>query len=353
MHRVHGAAFRLGETRYRLADALLRSALAGEWRALEASIREGAACEERADAEGSPLGEGEIRDALREFRYDHDLIAAEEAEGWLDAWEITADEWREALVRQRLRRHWARHLDAIVRDFPPDEETLARIAWPDLVCSGAVERLARELAERAAVAGAIEADAGLPGDSAVSAAGRAVPGPLLPAWMGVPEDDATVRRLQRWEEGHAAARRREVTPDKVRAALASHALEWTYVEAVRLAFPAEPMAAEAALRVRVDGESLAEVAADLGRKAEAWRGFLEEAAPALRVRLIGASSGELLGPLADEDGHALLHVVTREAPRAEDARAWAHAEAHVWHGAAARALEAVVWELPDPKGVRG
>jgi hypothetical protein len=343
MHRVHEVAFRLGETRYRLADALLRAAVVGEWSAVETVIREGAACAARARAEGTPLAENDVKEALREFRYARDLISAEEAEEWLDVWSLSAEEWRAAIVRERLRRRWADERERTLRDFPPADDALAEAAWPDLVCSGILERLVRELAERAAVAGGAAGEEPSP----------AVAGPRLPPWMGVAADDDAVRRLQQLEHRYAEERRRTVTPEKVKGAVAAHALEWTHVDAVRVAFPQESMAAEAALRVRVDGERLADVAADVGHRAEAWSGFLESADPTLRARLVGASEGDLLGPLADEDGHALLHLGRRMAPRLEDPRVQEHAARHVWRATAARALEAIEWELPEPRGVHG
>jgi hypothetical protein len=318
-----------------MADAVLRSALTGQWPPLEAWLRHGAAAEERAAQEGSPLPPPEISAALRAFRYDRNLIAADEAEAWLSAWELSTETWKAAIVRQLLRRSWP---DVPPRWAPADEALAARV-WADLVCAGTLERLAADLAERAAIAG----------DEWRDVAADDAPLPPLPPWLGITASDESVRRLRQMETAYNARRLREVSPDKVRAAIAARPLDWTRFEAAQLALPSEPMAAEAALRVREDGDALADVAADVGRPLDTWRGFLDSASSGLRSRLLGASEGALLGPLAEDDGHVLIHVVSRRPPEADDPEVWAHAEARVWAEVASRALEAVQWETPHAR----
>jgi hypothetical protein len=113
------------------------------------------------------------------------------------------------------------------------------------------------------------------------------------------------------------------------------------------------MAAEAALRVREDGDTLAGVARDVGCPHEAWSGFLETADAGLRGRLLGAREGELLGPLREDGGFVLLHVLSRRAPESGDAAVRAHAEERVWGQVSARALDALRWEMTFSGAGRG
>jgi hypothetical protein len=344
MERWQRVAFRRDGASYRLADALLCAALAGEWKVLETEILGGLACELRSEEEGSPLEDGELAEALRAFRYDRNLIAAEEAQEWLDGWELTAEDWSDALERQLLHRRWHAELAEIVDEYELDDEGLAEIAWADLVCSGALETLVQRLAERVAVVD--EADA----SPLVTAATRAA---TLPTWLGISADESTVRRLAGIVAVAEERRRQELSPEKLRAAIAARPLDWTYVDAVRLVLPTEDMAAEAALRVREDGERLDEVGRDVGAAVDRWGGFLETAAADLRARLVSAAEGELLGPMREPAGLALLQVVTRRPPVESDPVVRAHAERYVWNQAAARALEAIEWELPHPRSVSG
>ena len=344
MERWQRVAFRRDGESYRLADALLCAALTGEWPALEAGIVAGIACELRCEEEGSPLEDEELAESLRAFRYDHNLIAAEEAQEWLDGWELTAEDWSAALERQLLRRRWHADLEHLVEEYELDDEGLAEIAWADLVCSGALETLVQRLAERVAVVG----DAEAPPPVAAPAASA-----LLPPWLGLPADESTLSRLAGIVAVAEERRRQELSPEKLRAAIAARPLDWTYIDAVRLVLPTEAMAAEAALRVREDGETLDEVGRDVGAPVEKWSGFLETAEAGRRARLVSASEGELLGPMREPAGFALLQVVTRRAPVDGDPVVRAHAERYVWNQATARALEAIEWELPQPRSVSG
>ena len=58
MERWQQVAFRRDGAGYRLADAVLCAALAGEWKVLEAGIVAGIACALRSEEEGSPLEDG-------------------------------------------------------------------------------------------------------------------------------------------------------------------------------------------------------------------------------------------------------------------------------------------------------
>jgi hypothetical protein len=332
MEPLQRVAFRLDGASYRLADALLRAAVAGEWTAIEADLRHGVACELRAEDEDPPVTDEEVAAALRAYRYDRDLISADEAQAWLSAWDLSAGEWRDAIVRRLLRERWSAASCAA-----PDDESLADAAWADLVCSGTLETLVARLAERLAVSGT----------------GAAVPPsrstePVLPGWLGITEtrDDPAVRRLELIEREYVARRAHDISAERVTAAIAAHAFEWTYVEATQLAFPVEAMAAEAALRVREDGESLADVARDLDRPVERWQGFLDAADGTLKPRLSAAAAGELQGPYHDDRGYVLLQVTARRAPHAGDAAVRAHAESRLWSAVAARALSRVQWEAP-------
>jgi hypothetical protein len=328
-------AFRRGEVGFRFADALLLAALSDAWAVVEAELRAGVAA--GADEPGSPRPDTDVAAALREFRYEHGLISADDARAWLDTWELSPEEWKAAVARRALRPHDARGAGA----HAADDEALARAAWPDLVCSGRLAEMTRRLAEHVAVAGLIpplgrgeKADPGSP--------------PLLPGWLGIPEprDHPAVLRLEQLANAHAERRRREVSEAKIREAIASRGLDWTHLETQRLVVDSAPVAAEAALRVREDGDTLAEIAAEIGRPLESWSGFLDTADAAARARLSSAREGDLLGPFPDARGHALLLVRTRRPPDERDPAVRAHAENEIWSAVADRALVALTWEMP-------
>jgi hypothetical protein len=85
-----------------------------------------------------------------------------------------------------------------------------------------------------------------------------------------------------------------------------------------LEFPEHGMASEAALLVREDGLSPADVAGRAGVPLHERESFLEEVEPELTESLLSAPTGELVGPLSVRNGFALVCVNDKVAPTLAD-----------------------------------
>jgi hypothetical protein len=206
------------------------------------------------------LSGAELDEAARRFRYERNLVAAEEMEAWLARWELTVGEWRAYLGGT----------------LAADE----RAPWVIAVCSGTLEREARELAARAAAAEALG------------------------------EGD-----LDRAYERFVAE---AVTPEALAALLETRGADWIRVDCRTLVLPGEPAAREAALCVRDDGMALAEVAAQAGVEMREHALYLEDADGELGNALLSARTGELLGPLPLGDRFALVLVDGKVDPTLDD-----------------------------------
>ena len=77
------------------------------------------------------------------------------------------------------------------------------------------------------------------------------------------------------------------------------------------------------------------MAEEAGLSAETTELWLEDADEALRDALVGAQSGEVLGPLAWKEGHLVLTVGDKRLPSDDDADVRARAE----HALLARTVE--------------
>jgi hypothetical protein len=206
------------------------------------------------------LTDAEVEEAGARFRYERSLVAAEEMEAWLERWDLSVREWRDYL-RGRL-------------------DGSDRAAWIAAVCSGSLERGAKELAARAAVAEALgEADL----------------------------DSAYERFL-----ADAA------TPEALAQLLEANRPDWTRVDCRTLVLPDQAAAREAALCVRDDGMALAEVAAQAGVEMREHALYLEDASDELGRALLSARTGELIGPLALGDRYALVLVDAKVDPTLDD-----------------------------------
>jgi hypothetical protein len=303
--------FSVRERSFSWRDVIEAARAWGDWSEIEQRAQEAvdlpSESEERVPRE-------ELEQAQNEFRYQRNLLAADDLEAWLERWGIGVE-------------HWLRHMRATVsrRHGPSsagrersDPETLATAAWAEAVCSGELERLARKLAERCATSGAT---------------GEAMPTRFSPD------------EVARMDEAHRRFRDAAVTPDALERRLQEERLEWTRIEGRYLAHASEDVVREAALCVREEGRELEEMARAAGARYEAAaRFYLSDAKDELKTRLMAASAGELCGPFPSGEEHWLLEVGARVAPSLEDPELRARAEAEVAENAVEhQVLQRIRW----------
>jgi hypothetical protein len=341
--------FRVDCVTHTWRDVLLAAALHGEWIPVVHRVREELACEQRARSEGSPLVEDALAKAREEFRYAHALVSADEAETWLKRRGLTVSTWATALHRGLLRAHWIADLADMRGHFAASNETLAEALWPALVVSGEADRWCAALAERAALSAespgtltpaAAEIDVFL--DSEVVA--KNLWACNLVAYQDRGDERQELRNLATLEIQQRRSWKREVDARAIAECVAAHCLDWIHYEGYTMSFPAESMAREACLRMRRDGDSMAEVAADAGVPVFDFRCFLEDADPELGAFLVGAAEGELLGPIALESEFALYSVARRALPSGDDKAVWQRATERIRASRAAEAINThVTW----------
>ena len=276
---------------YAWEDVLLAAELRGELGGLEQQTRQGLACLRRLAAEAEVMPAEAVRAAATVFRYERNLLAAEELEAWLDARGLTVSDWNGYLRRLVLRERWVDELDQIESEYAVGDEDVEAALPAEAICTGFLSRAAERLAEDAALADADGAVADNPDRGALIAAVA---------------------------ESAEAVRARAPSPPEIERVVASHALEWIRIEAETLELADAEAAREAALCVRVDGRPLAEVADECGVPANAEVFYLADAHPGFQAALVSASPGELLGPFDQGDGQLLLQLLAKVEPSADD-----------------------------------
>jgi len=288
--------FSVGDDVYGWDDVVRLAEARGEWEALAAQVRAGTA----ALAElGDGLEEEEVEAAARRFRYDRDLLAADELAGWLGRHELTTEDWIAYLQR------------ALARDRLPEVEDGGEHAgeaaiWAEGICSGRLEELARDLAQRAAVS---------PGS----------PVDRLDATF----DDFCAGAVDQMAEA------REVEANR---------LEWLRFTYEAVVAGDEGAAHETVLCLRTDGEPLGAVAERAGMDVEVGDCWLDELDPGLGTRFLAAAAGDIVGPVPVEEGFLVAHVSSKTAPTLDDAdvRARAH-EAALARMVGRMVADRVVW----------
>lgn len=335
--------FHVGDRPYTWLDVVLFAMAAGEWAAFEDRLRRGLAA--AADAERRHAGpdQAEIDAAATAFRYDRDLLTAEETEEWLTRHGLGLDVWLDALARLILLgpgRHEVPTIEAAPLS-PPAVDDTTLIA--EGVCTGTFARLADMLAARVAVAQERTGPRTRQDDAAELAARHA-------AWLQ-DVSDATSRLehlagvLQADRDATAGA----VTPDALDTQLERARLDWVRVDLESLTLPSREAAREAAWCVREDGLTLSEVAVESRSAIVDERTLLARLDPALREGVLSAAAGELVGPVETAAGFVVAVVVGKVAATLDDPLVRAHAEAAVVDAVRRRAVLAHVrWATNAP-----
>jgi len=212
--------------------------------------------------------------AQEAFRRARGLLTADQLNRWLAVWAITPEEFVSWTVTPS-----------------------ATDSWAALVCSGALDRAASEIATAAAAACELGA------------------APTAAAWF-----DPTG-----WADRLAA---RAGTDEAVRDTIAAHRLDWTVVEGTGVLTADRAAAEELRHWVVDDGLDLAIAAAQAGRTTYPVSDVLATIGSAqLRAVLAGALPGELVGPVRDGTGWTVLVVNDRTEPSSDDPAVVARARA--------------------------
>jgi hypothetical protein len=339
--------FRVRDESYSWGDVVMAAALWGDWDRTRDEARAGLACLHSYRVAGRSLPDAEIEDAAVEFRYAHELVAAEEAEAWLTSWGLTATQWMEYIRRAVMRQKLASRIPELVARHPISDDELASASGAEAICSGLLSRLAPKLAARAAMHDRIRAARQNGGplfpERAVAEIVESIPWPAV----GLDEERllASSRKVAVAELALREFRAEALTPRALADQISSHHLEWIRVAYQTLAYPAEAMAREALLCVREDGMGFEELARDSGvaelREELHWIGELKGA---LHAALLGARAGDVVGPFAKGNTHTLHRLTMKRLPTAEDEEVRGRAERSILTRALAAELqERVKW----------
>lgn len=303
--------FSIGAETYCWRDVVSAAKLWGDWVDLERETRTGVACLKLMKVEGDPLSPNRVAKLETEFRYAHDLITAQETEGWLKRWGLAVDEWRLYFRRSLLKQHWAERLPEIIAGYPvTDDDDIEQSIKSEAICSGTLARLAHKLAGRAAVYERAFQESG----SDRQESGR------VPHCPVVPQESRRQACLRSNEAAFEQFCAEVITKNAVRDRIAMHRIDWTRLTCLEVSFPEEQLAREAALCVREDGMELSEVAADAKTSIEQRSFFLDHAEASLTSDLLAASKGELLGPFHKPHlaRYVLLFVLAKQIPSEAD-----------------------------------
>jgi len=329
---IGGTLFSVRNKEYSGRDVLLAAMIRNEWEPFENEVRKGIACA-KASEESEDDFEEEIESAATKFRYDHNLVAADDLTSWLDEREIEVEEWLDYIHRSLLVSKWSHHLDDILANYPVTDEDLAQIIDCDAICSGMLNRFSYTLAGRASLylkkedpVLLAEFQAQISNADETSAAHNAGGTPALhkQIWIQPGDirrfdiDEEQLQHLVQLEEFFQWFSNYSLTNEAIRNHIRSYSLDWTQFRFKHLSFPREEMAQEAMLCVKEDGLDFDDIAGHAKIKIVEEFFNYDDLDDVLKGLFLVAQKGSLVGPVLFQDQFSLFWIVGRSAPTEQD-----------------------------------
>jgi hypothetical protein len=324
--------FSVRNQEYSGRDVLFAAMIRNEWAPFENAVRIGIACAKASDEIEDDFEE-EIESAATKFRYEHNLVAADDLTCWLDEREIDVEEWLAYIHRSMLVSTWSHRLDDILAKYPVTDDEVAEILDCDAICSGALSRFSYTLAGRAAVylkqedpALLAEFQAEISNADETSAAHNAGGTPALLKQIQIQPgeirhfdaDQTEIQHLLQLEEFFLWFSTTSLTGEKIRNHIRSRSMDWTRFRFRRLSFTREDKAREAAWCVKEDGLDFDDIAKQAKTDVIEEVSYYDELDDLLKELFMVVQKGSLVGPIRFEDQFSLFSIADKTAPAEQD-----------------------------------
>ncbi len=297
--------------------ALFRGELNVKWEEFLRCVE----AQRRADDLDMEVDDLAIANAAETFRYEHELITAEETEAWLATRGLTLDDFTEYFTRGYCANALNENIVPQQIEYVSASSELRQLFLAELILCGELDRMTTALMFRLA-ARCAEKDSN---SDAIAAEEQSffdrnkIKSAQLPGWL------ERLRRDSKWFDEmvamEAAFRRRRDTllvPQARQRELVALRLPLTRFEIEVVELESHDAAQEALFCVREDGMSMEEVAIE-GRYPYRRIDLLLEDIPSdAQQRFLSVSPGDVLEPVVRGDGFELCRIVKKIEPQADD-----------------------------------
>jgi hypothetical protein len=310
-----------GTQEYMARDAVDAAIFRGEFEDKWQNFLRDIAAEQRANELELELDESVISATAEAFRYQHDLITAEETEAWLANRGLTFDDFSDYFARQYC-------VGAVHEGFSPEEigyvsadPELRELFIAELILSGELEDMTVKLMWRLAARCAEEE----PTSVAIAAEERKFLAriKIQPAqtanWLAeLGRDSQWLNEMLIIEAAYGKHCDKLLVPEARQRGLIGLRLQLTRLEVELIELDSRDAAKEALLCVRQDGMSMEEVATEERYPYRRTDFLLGELPDDAQQKYLSVSPGDVLEPMSRGDGFELCRIIKKVEPKADD-----------------------------------
>ncbi len=309
--------FSLGPKNFSVRDVIDAAHFRGEiesaWQQLLARLE----AEREAGEEGAEMEDGALDAAAVAFRYQYDLITAEETERWLELRALTLADFSDYFARV----YWGNnfHPKTSSPTVPLHEASfeMRELLAIELILSGEFDGMAGRLSWRVAAMEGVELPPEEMEDERQRFAERIDTDRA--EWLdGLGRDEAWLEENIRMEAAYRQQCAKLVTPEAAEREIGALRLPLTKFEVETIEFESLDAAQEAIWCVRNDGMSMEEVAKEGRYPYQLVELLLENIAEDLQQKFLSLTPGSLLDPIARDDSFQLARLLVKTEPKADE-----------------------------------
>lgn len=265
------------------------------------------------------------------FRYQHDLITAEETEQWLEVRGLTLADFSDYFARSYCAQGFRAQTNPPELPFHEASAELRELLAVELIICGEFDAMAGRLSWRVATAEDVGVGSAEKDTERERFAERNGVGPgEISQWLeGLGRDDLWFEEALAAEAKFRMRCEKLLTPEAAEREVGALCLPLTRLDVETIEFESHDAASEAVLCVRKDGMSMAEVAREGGYPYRRIELALEEIADDLQQKFLSLTVGSVLGPIARENGFHLSRLLGKTEPKANDPNVRARIERRI------------------------
>lgn len=289
------------------------------------------AAEAKGETEELEYDDAAVDAAAETFRYEHDLITAEETEQWLAQRGLTLGDFAAYFVRH----YWGERFEEVeaeVIDCFAASAEMREMLTRELVLSSEMDRMAARLSWRvAALSGneTLQTDALAEEESQFLERHNLGEDDVVDWLAKLGRDEQWLRHCLRLEAAYHRDCRLLLSRAACEREIAALRLPLTRFELETIELDSIDAAREALLCARDDGMSMKEVAAEGRYPYRQPELLLEQIPEELQQQFLSVYPGQILDPIARGDGFHLCRIVRKAEPDLEDPEVKQRAEERI------------------------